>query len=155
MRQSAQRRDAYEPPPAAEARETLFRHEVVSERQTKWLGTVLLQPRVSHRVFAGVAIAAILAVFAFLLLGSFTRKARVNGWLVPREGLVKVFAPQAGIVTALKVHEGETVAKGTPLLIISAELCSVAQGPARAQAVERLSSGCWTASIFISSRANR
>lgn len=40
----------------------LFRPEVLAERQTHWLGTVLLAPRLSHRVFTAFAVIATAAI---------------------------------------------------------------------------------------------
>src|SRR5438309_8181067 len=72
-------------------RAQLFRAEVLAERQTQWLGTVVLAPRLWDHLFTLIAALAIAAIVALLFLGDFTRKARVSGWLVPQEGLVRVF----------------------------------------------------------------
>jgi membrane fusion protein len=116
----------------------LFRTEVLAERQTQWLGTVLLTPRLSHRVFtlfAALAVAAILALMAF---ADFTRRARVSGWLMPEQGLVRVFTPRAGVVTGLDVAEGTEVRRGDRLMTISAELESAALGATQAEIARRL-----------------
>src|SRR5258706_13404884 len=105
--------------PGAKGR--LFRSEVLAARQTQWLGTVLLAPRLWDRLFAFTAVLAAAAILALLFLGEFTRKAKVGGWLVPQEGLVRVFVPQPGVVTGLYVKEGAEVRKGERLLAPSAE----------------------------------
>src|SRR5258705_340064 len=64
----------------------LFRSEVLAERQTQWLGTVQLASRSSHRYFTIFAMLTTAAVVALLIYGDFTRKARINGWLVPQQG---------------------------------------------------------------------
>ena len=116
----------------------LFRREAVAERQTQWLGTVLLEPRFAGRVFVPCAALLAIAALGFVFFGSYSSKARVAGLLVPRSGLVKVFAPMAGVVTQIRVREGDTVAKGTPMLAVSAELRSETQGATRAGIVDRL-----------------
>ena len=98
----------------------LFRSEALAER-TQWLGTVLLAPRVSHRLFAAFAILSMSGVLALLYFSEYTRKERINGWLVPEHGLVRVIAPQRGVITNLYVQEGDEVIKGTPLLALSTE----------------------------------
>lgn len=106
----------------------LFRPEVLAERRSQWLGTVLLDSPWSHRLFAGFALLAAAAVIALIVFTEFTRKARVDGWLMPRQGIIRVIAPRAGIVTGMRVEEGMEVAAGDRLLTISAELESAAYG---------------------------
>jgi len=49
----------HEPPsenqPAPTRKDALFRAEAVAEQQSRWLGSVLLVPRLSHTVYTGVA----------------------------------------------------------------------------------------------------
>jgi membrane fusion protein len=116
----------------------LFRPEVLVEHQSQWLGTVLLEPRITHWMFASLALLATAAVLGLLFFTSYTRKARVNGWLVPQQGVVRIFAPQAGVVTQLHVREGLKVKKGMPLLAVSTEMQSEALGATRQEIVNRL-----------------
>lgn len=106
----------------------LFRKEALEQRRTQWLGPVLLVPRLSQTLFAAFAAVTGGALVALLWLGHYTRTAHIGGWLVPQQGLVQVFAPQAGVITQLRVHEGSVVRAGDPLLAISAELRSSARG---------------------------
>jgi len=125
-------------PPAPGPSLQLFRPEVLAERQTQYLGTVLLAPRVSYHVFTIFAALATAAIVALLFYGEFTRKARINGWLVPEEGLVRVFAPQPGVMTGLFIKEGQEVHRGQRLLTLSAELQSTALGATQAEVARRL-----------------
>jgi membrane fusion protein len=119
-------------------RPRLFRSEVLREHQAQWLGTVLLTPRLSHRIFAWFAALTAAAVISLLYFGDFTRKARVSGWLIPEAGLVRVFAPRTGVVVALHVREGQQIRKGAPLLTLSDELQSARLGAIRAEIARRL-----------------
>jgi membrane fusion protein len=118
----------------------LFRPEVLAERQTQWLGTVLLEPRLSSSLFVTAAAIAAVIVLALLFLGSFTRKAHISGWLVPEQGLARIFAPQTGVVTRLYAREGMKVTKGTPLAALSSEVQSETLGATREEVVRRLES---------------
>ncbi len=120
--------------------EPLFRPAVLAERQTQWLGTVLLAPRPSHRNFTVFAAIAAAAVIGFLLFADFTRKERISGWLVPQQGLVRVFAPQAAVVTQIYVQEGSHVRKGDPLVVLSTEMQSATRGATQAEIARRLTS---------------
>jgi membrane fusion protein len=121
-------------PPA----QPLFRPEVMVEHQSHWLGTVLLEPKITHWMFASLALLATAAVLGMLFFTSYTRKARINGWLVPQQGLVRVFAPQAGVISQVHVKEGMSVKKGTPLLVVSTEMQSETVGGTRQEIVNRL-----------------
>ena len=124
--------------PTAEAVTPLFRTEALAERQTQWLGTVLLAPRLSHRVFTLFAALATAGIVALMYFADFTRMARVGGWLMPEQGLVRVFTPRAGVVTGLHVEEGTEVRRGDRLMTISAELESAALGATQAEIARRL-----------------
>lgn len=125
------------PPPHGEP---LFRTEVLAENQTRWLGTVLLAPGVSQLVGTAFSLAAAAVVVSLLVFGQYTRKARINGWLVPQQGVLRVFAPLPGVVIALPAREGMEIAKGAPLLALSTELQSEALGATREEIVRRLQS---------------
>ncbi len=125
--------------PAGDGADTrLFRAEALAERQTQWMGTVLLAARTSHRMFTLVGVAAATAILCLLVFASFTRTARVNGWLLPEQGMVRVFAPRPGVVSGLHVIEGQSVQKGDRLLTLSDELQSATLGATQAQVMQRL-----------------
>jgi membrane fusion protein len=117
----------------------LFRPEVLAERQTQWLGTVVLTPKLSYRLFALFAAVTSIAILWLLFFADYTRKERVNGWLVPQYGLVQVFAPQPGVVTEIYIKEGAEVKKGERLIAISAELQSTTLGATQTEIAQRLS----------------
>src|SRR5690606_11443999 len=117
----------------------LFREEVIADRRTQWLGPVLLVPRRSYRLFAIGAVLAMTAILGLLIFGEFTRKTRVTGWVMPQQGLVRVFAPQPGVVAGLHVAEGSHVGRGERLLTLSSELESARLGATQAEVIRRLS----------------
>ncbi len=119
-------------------KQPLFRAEVLDEQQSQWLGTVLLAPRVSFRLFTTFALSAIAALLALLWFGDYTAKARINGWLVPEKGVIRIYSQQPGIVADLPVAEGEPVAAGTVLARISTEVRSDVAAATRQEVVERL-----------------
>ncbi len=116
----------------------LFRPELLHERQNQWLGPVLLKPRPMHAWFAATAALTVAAIIAALGLASYTSKARVAGWLVPAQGVVRVFPPRAGVATQVFVREGETVARGQPLMALSTEEQSAALGATQARVAQEL-----------------
>lgn len=127
-------------PPAAAGDTALFRAEVLEERQTPLLGKVLLEPKVSQSLLVWISVALGLAVLAFLVFGSYARKARLSGVLVPTQGVARIVAPQAGVVTEIFVHEGLSVKQGMPLIALSAEMQNEALGSTREEIVRRIAS---------------
>ncbi|MGJ7916580.1 HlyD family secretion protein [Massilia sp. LXY-6] len=116
----------------------LFRPEVLAERQTQWLGPVIVKPRASHRWFALFAAAAGAGLLALLFGASYVRKAHVSGWLVPDQGVARVFAAQSGVVTRFLAREGQEVRQGQPLLVVSTEQQSMALGNTQANIARSL-----------------
>lgn len=118
----------------------LFRPEVLEERQTPLLGKVLLEPKASHSLLVGISVALGVAVLAFLVFGSYARKARLGGVLIPTQGIARIIAPQAGVVTDIFVSEGANVKKGTPLIALSSETQNEALASTRGEIVSRITS---------------
>ena len=120
--------------------EPLFRPEVIAERRSQWLGTVLLAPTISQSLFAAFAALTIAAILGLLFFAEFTRKERINGWLVPERGLVRVVAPQPGVITRLHVRDGDKVTEGAALVTLSTEVQSEAFGATQKEIMQRLTS---------------
>jgi membrane fusion protein len=116
----------------------LFRSEVMAEQQTQWLGSVMLAPRASFRLFTVLALLAAAGILALLFFAHFTRSARINGWLLPQEGVVRVHAPRPGVVSSLAVKEGMQIHKGDRLLTLSDELQSTTLGATQEQITQRV-----------------
>ena len=97
----------------------LFRRESVEHRQRQWLGSIQLIRPPSFAVLTGFAVCTVLAVAAWLVLGEYTRKARVSGYLVPDRGVVRLVAPQNAVVLQSHVAEGRVVHAGDVLFVLS------------------------------------
>ncbi|WP_261316090.1 HlyD family secretion protein [Burkholderia dolosa] len=65
-----------------------------------------------------------MAVVAFFVFGSYTKRERVTGQLLPATGLLTVAPPLTGTVADTRVREGQRVAAGAELLTISAEVAT-------------------------------
>ena len=107
-------------------------------RRTQWLGTVLLEPRLSTRIATTVAVTTAVVLIAVLILASYTRSERISGWLVPEKGVVRILSPQSGLVQSLAVKEGDKVSKGDPLVVLSAELQTEAVGATGEEVLRQL-----------------
>lgn len=129
-----------EPRPSAprSRSDSLFRPEAVAEQQDRWLGSVLLLPKLSHTVLTLFATVMVLGVIGLFSFGEYTRKARISGWLAPEHGLIHIVAPQPGVLTQVHVHEGVEVEAGTPLAVLSVERRSEALGATQGEVVRQL-----------------
>lgn len=106
----------------------LFRRQVREARQTEWLGAIGFQAPRYGWLFAGCAIACLVAMGLLLTFGRFTRHERAEGALIPSGGLLSLTAPSAGVVTRCLVAEADSVIEGQPIAEISARLDSAALG---------------------------
>lgn len=116
----------------------LFRREAVEHKRSNWLGEILLSRPISFAVFSLLAIGIAISVLAYLTWGEYTKKARASGYLVPDQGLLKIYPQQTGAVTSLEVAEGQVVKKGQLVAIISTERTSV-QGNTQIEIAKQLS----------------
>jgi len=106
----------------------LFRDQALAAARTQTLGTIVLIRPLSLTVLTSIVVALAAATALFLGFGTYAQRSTVTGQLVSDAGLVKVYAPQAGIVLERHVIEGSTVKAGDVLFIVSSERSSVSQG---------------------------
>jgi membrane fusion protein len=106
-------------------RPALFRSEAIDFQRLQQSGeVVLLQPLPVRLLFWALTVSfALIAVF--LAVAQYARKETVVGYLAPTAGVAKVFAPRAGIITAVHVRDGEAVEEGQPLLVVAIDQTTV------------------------------
>ncbi|PCE30525.1 HlyD family secretion protein [Burkholderia ubonensis] len=104
--------------------DSLFRQEALDATRHKLMGTVSLYSPPWRWLMIAVATATTLAVVAFLVFGTYTKRERVTGQLLPAKGLLTVAPPLMGTVTDTRVREGQTVAAGAELMAVSAEVAT-------------------------------
>jgi membrane fusion protein len=115
----------------------LFRREALRAKSNRAEGAVLHYSPLAKPV-AGASLAIALGVVAIVVFGHYTRTVSVAGYLVPETGIVRVFAPQPGIIVERPVATGSHVDKGDTLYIVSAERSGRGQGQLLATAAETL-----------------
>lgn len=115
----------------------LFRPEAVQAQTGTGLGEIILSQPLSARILSIVSLLIAVSAVVFLFVGEYTRRVRVEGFLLPDEGVLRVVPPQTGLVRELRVREGDVVKKGDVLYVLSSER-SVADAPSsEARIVER------------------
>ncbi len=98
---------------------SLFRPEVFESRQRDWLGSIQLIRPVTLAVLTTGVVLATAALGAYLVLGEYTRKARVSGVLVPDQGVIRLMSPQAALVMESHAVEGQSVKRGDVLYVLA------------------------------------
>jgi membrane fusion protein len=106
----------------------LFRQQAVEYLSNKQYGTVLLARPVSHLFLTWLFLAITLAIVAFFIFFSTTRKAQSQGVLLPTSGVIRVMPGQAGIIAVVRVKEGQAVKTGEVLFVLSGERSSANAG---------------------------
>ncbi|KFN51304.1 HlyD family secretion protein [Arenimonas composti] len=97
----------------------LFRPQVLEAKAETGLGTIALGQPLSRWLLAAFALLATAAVVVFLATADYSRRTRVAGQLVPRDGLASAVSPVAGTVLSLRVREGDAVRAGDVLAIVA------------------------------------
>lgn len=98
---------------------SLFRAEVYQARQNRWTGRIVLTRPFSFTFLTICAALLALALVLFTIFGSYTDKTSVEGQLLPRLGVARVYPPEAGIITAVHVADGDMVNAGDALFTLS------------------------------------
>ena len=121
---AVRRRKVLPPPqqvegPSSSSPTSLFRHEVVDfqEIERQFGRAILLQP-ISLKVITWLLVSVVALSLFLLVVGQYSRKATVSGYLIPSVGTAKIFALQRGTITKVDVTEGQEVQEQQPLLRI-------------------------------------
>jgi membrane fusion protein len=100
---------------------SLFRKKAIEHVTTRQFGTVLLTHPTSHVTLTFIFLTLTLLLIAFLAFFETTRKAPIQGMLVPSTGVIRVYSSQIGVITEIRVTEGQVVREGDILLVVSSE----------------------------------
>lgn len=103
---------------------SLFRPEVLKHKATSRFGGVMVPTPLPLWFLSGLTLVFLGLIAAYLWWGHYTHKVTVLGYLLPNEGLVRLYAPRQGIVVERKVKQGDQVHAGDVLLVISTQRSS-------------------------------
>jgi len=101
--------------------ELLFRTQVLEAQGAEWLGALRVSQPLSASVIALCSALLACALIAFVLYGSYVKRARVAGITVPEGGSLSVVSPGPGTLIRAMVEEGQSVKAGQPLFELSTE----------------------------------
>jgi membrane fusion protein len=111
---------ALESPPTASL-VPLFRPEVAEFQQIeRQYGRALLVQPIPIKITSWLVAAFVALSIVLLVIGQYSRKATVSGYLVPAAGTARIFVLRRGTITKVHVRDGEEVHEHQPLLTIDA-----------------------------------
>lgn len=116
----------------------MFREEVQRAQQSRLHGDVSLALPVSWQVVGYGLVMLLLAILAFLFLGSYARVETVGGQVEPDIGAAQIVPSRAGIVTSILVTEGQRVEASQPLVEVKVEETGKDGGTAQTQVLTAL-----------------
>jgi membrane fusion protein len=113
----------------------LFRRQAVDHQRQRFHGAIVLTRSPWQTAVAAFFVLLVLALVVFACTQGFARKESVGGVLMPAGGVLRLVAPQAGVVVATPAAQGTRVAAGQAVVALSTEQAS-ASGPTQ-EAVAR------------------
>jgi membrane fusion protein len=102
----------------------LFRQEALDAQKHKLMGSVTLCTPPYRWLMIAIVVMLSLAIVLFLLFGTYTKRERVVGQLLPTSGLLNISSPITGTIGEVHVRDGETLAAGTELMSVSTEIAT-------------------------------
>ena len=116
----------------------LFRTEVMQAKGNRWLGRINMVQPISLRVLSLFAVLAAISVVLFIALGSYTKRSKARGQLVPVEGMSTIMAPATGVVSRIEVSEGDRVNAGQVVAVLIVPRTTVGEGDTSAALESRI-----------------
>ena len=116
----------------------LFRRQAVDFQRQKFHGAIVLTRSPWQAAVTAFFVLLVLALVVFACTQGFARKETVGGVLAPAGGVLRLVAPQAGVVVATPAAQGARVAAGQAVVRLSTEQSS-ATGPTQEAVARTLS----------------
>lgn len=97
----------------------LFRKQVLEKNKTTYYGRTIITTPIHYSIFLFLTLIFSTLTLTFLLFGNYAKKEKVKGYLVPINGLARVYSHTSGVVSKMAVKEGDAVSEGDMLLSIA------------------------------------
>lgn len=96
----------------------LFRPEAMENRRNRNYGSVSINTPVHYKVLSIGFSVLVGLVFLFLILGEFSEKFIVKGYLESTKGVARIFPNKNGVIAKCYITQGNKVKKGEKLFLI-------------------------------------
>lgn len=104
--------------------ESLFLEDALNRRKQPWIGGVRMATPLAQGTLTWLAFFVGVGLVGWLCIGHYSRRARVEGSLVPVAGVIDVSTRTPSTVSRIYVQEGGIVEKGQALFELSGERSS-------------------------------
>ena len=94
-----------------------FRKEVTDNHLVDMGVPLRITPRWMH-FFTSIFVVFIILLIGIIYFGSYSRKANVEGFVLPEKGIIKISSPREGRVKKSYVVEGQQVKQGALLFVV-------------------------------------
>lgn len=111
------------PEPQGEAK--LFRQEVFDHKKDTLVGKILIDKAMAPLILPAFVIFLLIAGGFLAVFGSYTEKAKAEGFLEPDQGLVRVIATNQGVVKKVFVTQNQVVEENDRLLDLNNEIIGI------------------------------
>lgn len=98
---------------------SLFRQESLDAGRQRLTGTIIAAVPPRSRQYTIFALLAIFALILVLTIGHYARRVQVDGVVTYSEGIARIAAPVNAKIEEIHVREGQSIARGSPLVTIS------------------------------------
>lgn len=102
----------------------LFRKEVLQKQGQTLFGDIVLASPISHMAVAALLVIIASSLVFFSIIGEYSRKERVVGFLTPDEGLIRISSAQTGVIEEVHVKVNQDVKKDDYLFSINTDILS-------------------------------
>ncbi|MDB2439274.1 HlyD family secretion protein [Hellea sp.] len=99
--------------------EPFFRKEVSDKYSGENLGTITLTSPISYKIWFFALLLFFITLIFFLIKTDYARREKVAGTIIPSQGVVRVVAPNEGVIEKIYVSPSDTVLKGQALVKFS------------------------------------
>lgn len=100
----------------------LFRLEAYNKKYSdNSTGEILLTRPISSWIVVTVSLVIVATLLIYFCVGRYTQRETTTGILLPAGGVMRIYAPLSGVVSARYVKEGDVVQKGQKLFAVSDE----------------------------------
>ncbi len=107
----------------------LFRSEVVDGQRNRNFGSVSINTPIKYTLLTLFFSILFILVFFFILLGEFSEKFIVKGYLESTKGVARVYPEKNGVVAKCFIHQGDEVKPGDKLFLMTTSYENFGQRP--------------------------